>query len=176
MPPQTGGASLPGQGSTPVPGGQASLEKSKAVPKFMASSQGRGLGVPARRSLAQKGPFRILQHPSPHQCLLRWAPDWLCSLRPVAAPLWAWVPAKRCQARPPPSPAWRPLRHCLCLAQLQTAGHGCHMLNHVTGSGWGLHPTGRTGASAAPSPCPSGLKPPGEPEQVWARRPLLPLR
>ncbi|XP_004759603.1 aldehyde dehydrogenase family 3 member B1 isoform X1 [Mustela putorius furo] len=50
------------------------------------------------------------------------------------------------------------------------------MLNHVTGSGWGLHPTGRKGASAAPSPCPSRLKPPGEPEQVWARRPLLPLR
>lgn len=26
------------------------------------------------------------------------------------------------------------------------AGLGCHMLSHVTGSGWGLHPTQRTGA------------------------------
>ncbi|KAB1251328.1 Aldehyde dehydrogenase family 3 member B1 [Camelus dromedarius] len=35
------------------------------------------------------------------------------------------------------------------------------MLSHVTGSGWGLHPTERTGASAASYPCPNWLKPPG---------------
>lgn len=160
--PETGGVSLPGQAKAPVPGGQASLEMSQAVSEFMTSSWVAPQGDP----WPERVPSGSCNTYLTHQYLPRWVPDLLCSLRPVAAPLWAWFLTKGCQTQPQPSPAWCWLCHCLWLAQLQTAGQGCHMLSHVTGSGWGLHPTQRTGASAAPSPCPSWLKPPGRPEQV----------